>query len=173
MRSTEDATTASAAKKAAWRSRGTIWVEIGSTFSPSFSATCASTLGAMLAKVRTAPERAQGAISARAADGLGQLRLDRPALQCRDERLGIRDENVGGSFELHRKASVEHVRAREPHVDKARLGADEFREVGQERDHVVLRLALDLVDALDVEFRVCPLLPDRLRRLPRDRADLG
>ena len=43
------------------------WVETGSTARPSFFATCASTRGSMLAKVPTAPEIAQVAISARAA----------------------------------------------------------------------------------------------------------
>ena len=66
-RSTDEATTPSAAKKAAWRSRGITWVETGSTVRPSFSATCASTRGSMLAKVPTAPEIAQVAISSRAA----------------------------------------------------------------------------------------------------------
>ena len=42
-------------------------VETGSTDTPSLSATCSSTSGAMLAKVPTAPEMAQVAISARAA----------------------------------------------------------------------------------------------------------
>ena len=38
-RSTDEATTPSVAKKAACRSRGITWVEIGSTFRPSFAAT--------------------------------------------------------------------------------------------------------------------------------------
>ena len=72
-----EATTASAAKKAAWRSRGMTCVETGSTASPSFAATCSSTRGSTLAKVPTAPEMAQVAISARAATsrrGCGRTR---------------------------------------------------------------------------------------------------
>ena len=38
-RSIDEATTARAAKKAAWRSRGITWVETGSTARPIFSAT--------------------------------------------------------------------------------------------------------------------------------------
>ena len=66
-RSTEDATTPSVAKYMAWRSRGMIWVETGSTLSPIALATCASTRGSTCAKVPTAPEMAQVEISSRAA----------------------------------------------------------------------------------------------------------
>ena len=52
------------AKYMAWRSRGMTWVEIGSTASPIFFATCASTRGSTWAKVPTAPEIAQVATSA-------------------------------------------------------------------------------------------------------------
>jgi hypothetical protein len=48
----------------AWRSRGITWVETGSA-EPQLLATCASTRGSMLAKVPTAPEMAQVAISSR------------------------------------------------------------------------------------------------------------
>jgi hypothetical protein len=65
-RSTEAATTARVAKNMAWRSRGTTWVEIGSVSKPIWLATWASTRGSMLAKVPTAPEMAQVAISWRA-----------------------------------------------------------------------------------------------------------
>ena len=92
-RSTDEATTPSAAKKAAWRSRGITWVETGSTFSPIIFATCASTRGSILAKVPTAPEIAQVAISSRAATsrvararefGVGQRELE-----AEGRRLGV------------------------------------------------------------------------------------
>ena len=44
-------------------------------------------------------------------------------------------------------------------MDEARLGADDFGQMGQEGDDVVLGLALDLVDPLDLEGAA---LPDRL-----------
>ena len=47
-------------------------------------------------------------------------------------------------------------------MDEARLGPDEFGEMGQKGDDVVLRLALDLVDARDVEgggICLCPRWP--------------
>ena len=58
-------------------------------------------------------------------------------------------------------------------MDEARLGADDLGEVGQEGDDVVLHLALDGVDALDVEAGLGAFFPDRLGRLFRDDAELG
>ena len=58
-------------------------------------------------------------------------------------------------------------------MHEARLGADDFGEVGQEGDDVVLGLALDLVDAGDVEGGVLGLGPDRLGGLLGDDAELG
>ena len=58
-------------------------------------------------------------------------------------------------------------------MHEARLRPDDLGEMGQEGDHVVLDLALDLVDARDVEGRVLALGPDRLRRFLRDDAELG
>ena len=48
-------------------------------------------------------------------------------------------------------------------MDEARLGTDDFGQMGQEGDDVVLGLALDLVDPGDVEGGVLGLGPDRLR----------
>ena len=66
-RSIDDATTPKVAKNMAWRSRGMICVDTGSTASPIALATCASTRGSICAKVPTAPEIAQVATSLRAA----------------------------------------------------------------------------------------------------------
>ena len=46
-------------------------------------------------------------------------------------------------------------------MQKARFGADMLGEIGQKGDHVVTGLALDLVDALDLEGAA---LPHRARR---------
>ena len=46
-------------------------------------------------------------------------------------------------------------------MHEARLRPDDLGEMRQERDDVVLGLALDLVDARDVELRVAALFPDR------------
>ena len=58
-------------------------------------------------------------------------------------------------------------------MHEARLGADDLGEMGQEGDDVVLGLALDLVDARDIEGGVLRLGPDRFRGVLRDHAEFG
>src|SRR4029079_5143159 len=55
---------------------------------------------------------------------------------------------------------------------EARLGADDFGEVRKECDDVVPGLALDLVDAGDVEGGIARLGPDRFGGFPGDDAEL-
>ena len=52
------------------------------------------------------------------------------------------------------------------------LRAHDFGQVRKKRDHVVLRLALDLVDPRDVKFHIA-CLPHRFRVFLRDRAQIG
>src|SRR5216683_5855001 len=56
-------------------------------------------------------------------------------------------------------------------MHEARLGADDFRQMGEEGDDVVLGFALDLVDPRDVEGRVFGLGPDRLCGVLRNHAE--
>ena len=107
------------------------------------------------------------------ADGHRVLVLVRPALERGEQRVDVGHEQVGGADELHREAGVEHVRRGQALVDVARLRADDLGEVGEEGDDVVLRLALDRVDARDVEHRLLAALADEPRRLLRRSADLG
>ncbi len=58
-------------------------------------------------------------------------------------------------------------------MHEARLGADDFAQVGEEGDDVVLGGALDLVDAGDVEACGVALFPDVPRRFRRNDAKLG
>ena len=58
-------------------------------------------------------------------------------------------------------------------MHEARFRADDFGQVCQEGDDVVLHFRFDLVDAGDVEFGGLAFLPDFLRRLLRDDAELG
>ena len=67
-------------------------------------------------------------------------------------RVEVGEQQVGRLRQLHREAGVEHVRRGHALVDEARLRPDMLGEVGQEGDDVVLGLALDLVDALDLEL---------------------
>ncbi len=55
-------------------------------------------------------------------------------------------------------------------MHEARLGTDDFRQMGEEGDDVVLGFALDLVDPRHVEGDVAGLGPDRLGGLFRDHA---
>src|SRR5690242_6430524 len=55
-------------------------------------------------------------------------------------------------------------------MHEARGRADIFGKVGEERDHVMLGLALDLIDAVDLPLA---LGPDLFRRLFRDHAQFG
>ncbi len=177
----------------AWRSRGMIWVEIGSTVRPIFSATWRSTAGSILAKVPTAPEMAQVAISLRAAtsrarprveggvvagelqaeggglgmdavaaaDGERVLVLEGAALQRGEQPVEIGQQDVARLLQLHGEAGVEHVRRGHALMQEAGLGPDMLGEIGQEGDDVVLGLALDLVDARDVELAAASRPPRR------------
>ena len=96
-----------------------------------------------------------------AADRRRQLVLERPALQRRQHQLHVLQQQVGGARQLHGQRRVVDVRRGHALVQEARLGPDDLGDVGQEGDDVVLGLALDLVDAVDVADGVAALLPDR------------
>jgi len=53
-----------------------------------------------------------------------------------------RDQKIRGAGELHVETGVEHVGGGHALVDEARLGADDFGQMGGEGDDVVLGLAL-------------------------------
>ena len=97
--------------------------------------------------------------------------LEGTALQHREQCVEIGQQDVGRLLQLHRKAGVEHVARGHSLVHKTRLGADMLGEIGQKRDDVVAGLALDLVDALDLEAATLPdgasgaLRDDSQRRL--------
>ena len=82
-------------------------------------------------------------------------------------------EEIGGANQLHVEAGVEHVGRRHALMHKARFRPDDLRQMGEEGDDVVLGLALDLLDARNVELGVLALGPDLLRRVLRDDAELG
>ena len=105
-----------------------------------------------------------------AADGDGVLMLDGAALQRGEQGIEVGKEDVGGPDELDVQASVQDVRRSHALMHEARFRAYMLGKAGQERDDVVLDLALDGVDAVDVEAAA---LADRLRRLLRNDAELG
>src|SRR5437016_5696913 len=58
-------------------------------------------------------------------------------------------------------------------MHEAGIRADDLGEMREERDDVVLDLALDRLDALDVEAGVASLVPDGLGSALGDQAELG
>ena len=120
------------------------------------------------------PERGRlGMDAVRAADGRREFVFAGAPLQRGQQRIDVGNENIGGANELHVQAGVEHVGRGHAEMHEARVGADDFGEMGEEGDDVVLDLALDLVDARGVEGRRLPFLPDGLRRRLRDHAEFG
>src|SRR5262245_55717648 len=99
-----------------------------------------------------------------AADGGRKLVLESTPLERLKEPIEIGEQEVGSAHELNIEAGVEHVRGGHPLVHEPRLGADDFSKVGKKSNDVVPDLALDLLDASDVEDRVFPFLPDFLGR---------
>src|SRR5215469_7718030 len=127
------------------------------------------------------PERRRLRVDAVAAPhGWRVFVLESAPLQPREQRIQIRQQNVRGLFQLHRKASVEHITRRHALVHEACLGADMLGEVSQERDHVMAGLALDLVDLVDLERAALPYRtrsalrnnPERRLRIAGMRFDL-
>jgi hypothetical protein len=99
--------------------------------------------------------------------------LERPALQGRQHQFGVLQEKVGGPGQLDRQGSVVDVRRGHPLVQKARFRSDDFGDVGEKGDDVVLGLALDLVDAVDIEDRFAAARPDRFGRRSRNGSERG
>ena len=109
----------------------------------------------------------------RAADGERVLVLPGAALKRLHQALDVGDQQIGAARELDREAGVEHVGGGEACMHVARLGADDLGQMGEERDDVVLDLALDRVDARDVELGVLALVPDFLGGFLGHQTELG
>src|SRR5438045_1760760 len=98
--------------------------------------------------------------------------LGREALDRRGDQRQRHDERgveVGRLREPYGKAGVGHVARCHALVHEPGFGADMLGDVGQEGDRLVMHLALDLADALDLEFAA---LAQCLRRATRDHAEL-
>ena len=109
-----------------------------------------------------------------AADRRCQFVFERALLQRRQQRIDVGDQNVGGALQLHRQGSVEHIRRRHALMHEARFRPDDLAEMRQERDDVVLDLALDRVDAR--RRRIVAALPFSqifARGFFRDDAEFG
>ena len=108
-----------------------------------------------------------------AADGDGVLVLEGTALERRKQAVNVGEQDVAGPGELDVEAGVEHVRRGHALMDEAGVGSDEFGEMGEESDDVMLGDSLDLVDLADVEFGGATFFPDGFCRFLGDDAQFG
>ena len=106
-----------------------------------------------------------------AADGRRHLVLEGALLQRGQHAVDVLDQDIGRAYKLDVEAGVEHVGGGHALVHEARVGTDDFGEVGEEGDDVVLGLALDLVDPRHVEGGVLALGPDGFGGFLRDHAE--
>ena len=113
-----------------------------------------------------AERRRLGVDAVAAADGRRHLVLEGALLQRGQQPSRSAIRRSAARRQLHGEAGVEHVGRGHALVHEARLGADDLGQMGQEGDDVVLGLALDLVDARDVEGRVLAPWPRSSSRPP-------
>ncbi len=145
----------------------------GDLFAGIFQAPAATIeLGIGLGQLQ-AEGRRLGVNAMRATDRDRVLVLERALFQRLEKRVHVIEQDVGGTNQLDVEAGVEDVGRGHALMDEARVGPDEFRQMGQEGDDVVPRLALDLVDPLDAEGGRAAFLPDGLGRLLRNDAEIG
>jgi hypothetical protein len=108
-----------------------------------------------------------------AADGECVLVLPGALLEGGQQQVEVFQQQVGGAHQLHVEAGVQHVRRGHALVHEARFRADDFGQVRQEGDDVVLHFGLDGVDARHVELGIAGLVPYGLRCVCGDHAKLG
>ncbi len=104
---------------------------------------------------------------------IGVLVFEGAPLQRREQPVDIGDNEIGGAHQLHVEAGIQHVGRRHALVHEARFGTDEFGEMRQEGDNVVLGDGLDFIDTIHIKLGLRPLVPDYPRRFLGDHADLG
>ena len=100
-----------------------------------------------------------------APDHRGVLERPRPFGHDRAQRRQVLQQEIAGRRHLHGQGGVEDVRGGQPLVNPPRGRTDVGSHVFKERNHVVLRALLDLVDLVDREPR---LRADGLGVLLRD-----
>jgi len=127
----------------------------------------------VMARELDAKGRRLGVDPVAAPDRQGHLVLEGAFFQRGEHAVSAGDEKIARARELHRKTGVEDVRRRHSLMNEARLRPDDFGKMGEERDDVMLDLALDRIDARHVEARAIALRPDRLGGGLRDDAKRG
>ena len=129
-------------------------------------------LGVGVGKLK--PERSRlGMDTVRAADRRRHLVLEGAAFERGEQGVGVGDQDIGGTHQLHVEAGVEHVRGSHAGMHEAGFRPDDFGKMRQESDDVVLDLGLDCLDASDVELGGFALGPDFLGGVLRDDAEFA
>ena len=96
------------------------------------------------------------------ADAHRVLVFEGPGLESREHPVHVGEQQIGGAHELDVERGIEHVRRGHALMHEAAVGTDEFCEMGEEGDDVMLGDGLDLIDAGDVEGGAAALFPDGL-----------
>src|SRR5262249_44989189 len=108
----------------------------------------------------------------RASNGGRQLVFKGAPFECSKQFVDISNEDVCGPYELHVEAGIQHIGRGHTRVHKPRFRSDDFGQMGQKSDDVMLDLRLDFINAADVELRGIAFFPDFLCSLFRDSAEL-
>ncbi len=77
-------------------------------------------------------------------------------LQRGQQRIHIGEQDIASLRQLHRQASIQHIRRCHALMYKARLIANIFGQVGEKGDHVMLCFAFNLVNAVNIEITTLP-----------------
>ncbi len=101
-----------------------------------------------------------------------QLVLKCATLQRGKQFIDISDEDVRRLYELHVETCVKYIGRGHACVYKPRFRSDDFGQMGQESDDVMLDLCLDLIDPSDVELCGIAFFPDFLCGFFRNGAEL-
>ena len=102
-------------------------------------------------------------------DAGGVTELQRATPEHGDQALDPDQEQPPRVADLERERRVEHVAGGESVVDVTRIGPHALRQGGEERDHVVTDLGLDLVDARRIHRGA---RADRLQRVRGNQSAL-
>jgi len=94
------------------------------------------------------------------------------ALESAQQRIHVLKKDIGRLDKLDIEACVQNVRGRHALVHETGVRSDNFSQMGEESDDVVLGFALDFVNAVDIECRVAALFPDRCGGFLRDDAEV-
>src|SRR5262249_23696711 len=83
------------------------------------------------------------------------------------------NQDVGGAYELHIQAGIEHVRRRHSGVQEASFRPNDFGKMREESDDIVLDLRFDGINAGDIELCAFAFVPDFFGSIFWDDTEIG